>query len=96
MENADRIFKSRKSGDLDYLQPEAEKILEQQHQGYLHNELWVECCADAAHRGKKSYRLSRFNESVSEYQLTYQIITSPTVSFVPVLLLLSVVGGISV
>ena len=33
-EIADVLFSSRKSVDLDYLQPDSEKILEKQRQGY--------------------------------------------------------------
>lgn len=72
-EIADCIFRARKSIDLDYLQPDAEQILEKQHQGYLRNELWTEYCAQAASLGRKSYQLSRFNEIVSEYRTQHDI-----------------------
>ena len=68
-EIADILFSSRKSVDLDYLQPDSEKILEKQRQGHQRNELWAEYCAEAAALGKKAYKLSRFNEIVSEYDL---------------------------
>ena len=67
-EIADYLFTSRKSVDLDYLQPDCEKILEKQRQGYQRNELWAEYCAEAASKGKKAYKLSRFNEIVSDYR----------------------------
>lgn len=70
---ADAIFKARKSIDPDYLQPDAERILERQRQGLLRNELWTEYCAEAAKAGKKAYRLSRFNEIVSEYKTQHDI-----------------------
>ena len=47
-EIADILFSSRKSVDLDYLQPDSEKILEKQRKGYLRNELWTEYCAEAS------------------------------------------------
>ena len=72
-EIADMIFTSRKSVDLDYLQPDCEKILEKQRRGNQRNELWTEYCAEAASKGKKSYKLSRFNEIVSEYRKQHDI-----------------------
>ena len=80
-EIADILFSSRKSVDLDYLQPDSEKILEKQRQGYQRNELWAEYCAEAAALGKKAYKLSRFNEIVSEYRSKHDI--SFTMGHVP-------------
>ena len=54
-EIADILFSSRKSVDLDYLQPDCEKILEKQRKGYLRNELWTEYCAEAGTKGKKVF-----------------------------------------
>ena len=51
-EIADVLFSSRKSVDLNYLQPDCEKILEKQRKGYLRNELWTEYCAEAATRSR--------------------------------------------
>lgn len=70
---ADAIFKARKIIDPDYLQPDSERILERQRQGLLRSELWTEYCAEAAKAGKKAYRLSRFNEIVSEYKAQHSI-----------------------
>ena len=67
-EISDLLYSTRKSVDLSYLQPDCEKILERQRQGYQRNELWAEYCADAAAKGKNAYKLSRFNEIVSEYR----------------------------
>lgn len=72
-EIADAIFKARKCVDTDYLQPDSEKILAKQRKGYLRNELWTEYSAEAAQAGKKAYRLSRFNEIVSEYRARHDI-----------------------
>ena len=72
-EIADFLFTSRKRVDLDYLQPDSEKILEKQRKGYLRNELWAEYCAEASARGKKAYKLSRFNEIVSDYRSKHDI-----------------------
>ena len=80
-EIADILFSSRKSVDLDYLQPDSEKILERQRQGYQRNELWAEYCAEAAKVGKKAYKLSRFNEIVSEFRSRNDI--SFTMNHVP-------------
>ena len=80
-EIADILFSARKSVDLDYLQPDSEKILEKQRRGYQRNELWAEYCAEAARLGKKSYKLSRFNEIVSEYRRKHDI--SFTMNHVP-------------
>jgi len=80
-EIADILFSTRKSVDLDYLQPDSERILEKQRQGYQRNELWAEYCAEAAAQGKKAYKLSRFNEIVSEYRSKNDI--SFTVGHVP-------------
>ena len=80
-EIADFLYSSRKSVDLDYLQPDCEKILEKQRQGYQRNELWAEYCANASDLGKKSYKLSRFNEIVSEYRSKNDI--SFTMNHVP-------------
>lgn len=70
---ADILFSSRKSVDLDYLQPDCEKILEKQRNGYLRNELWTAYCAEASAQGKKAYKLSRFNEIVSDYRSKHDI-----------------------
>ena len=67
-EIADVLFSSRNSVDLNYLQPNCEKILEKQSKGYLRNELWTEHCAEAGTKGKKAYKLSQSNEFVSDYQ----------------------------
>ena len=67
-EIADFLFTTRKSVDLDYLQPDSEKILEKQRKGFQRNELWAEYCAEAASKGRKAYKLSRFNEIVSDYR----------------------------
>ena len=67
-ELADILFSSRKNVDLSYLQPDSEAILERQRKGYQRNELWAEYCAEASRKGKKAYKLSRFNEIVSEYR----------------------------
>jgi len=80
-EIADILFSSRKSVDLDYLQPDCETILEKQRKGYLRNELWTEYCAKAAALGKKAYKLSRFNEIVSDYRSKHDI--SFTMKHVP-------------
>ena len=80
-EIADMLFTARKSVDLDYLQPDCEKILEKQRQGYLRNELWADYCAEAAKLGKKAYKLSRFNEIVTEYRSKHDI--SFTMNHVP-------------
>ena len=80
-EIADILFSSRKTVDLDYLQPDSERILEKQRKGYLRNELWAEYCAEAASRGMKSYKLSRFNEIVSTYRVQNDI--SFTVNHIP-------------
>ncbi len=80
-EIADMLFTAIKSVDLDYLQPDCEKILEKQRQGYLLNELWADCCAEAAKLGKKAYKLSRFNEIVSEYRSKRDI--SSTMNHMP-------------
>ncbi len=80
-EIADVLFSSRKSVDLDYLQPDSEKILEKQRQGYQRNELWIEYSAEASAKGKKAYKLSRFNEIVSDYRSKHDI--SFTVNHVP-------------
>ena len=80
-EIADILFSSRKSVDLDYLQPDCEKILEKQRQGYLRNELWTDYCAKATACEKKAYKLSRFNEIVSEFRSKHDI--SFTMNHVP-------------
>ena len=80
-EIADFLFTTRKSVDLDYLQPDSEKILEKQRQGFQRNELWAEYCAEAASKGKKAYKLSRFNEIVSDYRSKNDI--SFTMNHVP-------------
>ncbi len=80
-EIADILFSARKSVDLDYLQPDCEQILEKQRKGYLRNELWTEYCAEAAALGKKAYKLSRFNEIVSDYRIKHEI--SFTMNYVP-------------
>ncbi len=80
-EIADQLFNTRKSVDLDYLQPDSEKILSKQRQGYQRNELWAEYCAEAASGGKKAYKLSRFNEIVSDYRSKNDI--SFTMNHVP-------------
>ena len=80
-EIADILFSSRKSVDLDYLQPDCEKILEKQRKGYLRNELWTEYCAEAGAKRKKAYKLSRFNEIVSDYRSRHDI--SFTMNHVP-------------
>ncbi len=67
-EIADLLYSSRKSIDLSYLQPDCEKILEKQRQGYQRNELWTEYCVEAKAQGMNAYKLSRFNEIVSEYR----------------------------
>ena len=72
-EITDILFSSRKSVDLDYLQPDCEKILEKQRKGYFRNELWTEYCAEAGAKGKKAYKLSRFNEIVSDYRGKHDI-----------------------
>ena len=59
--------------DLDYLQPDCEMILEQQRKGYFRNELWTEYCSEASNRGKKAYKLSRFNEIISDYRSKHDI-----------------------
>ena len=80
-EIADVLFSSRKSVDLNYLQPDCEKILEKQRKGNLRNELWTEYCAEAGTKGKKAYKLSRFNEIVSDYRSKHDI--SFTMNHVP-------------
>ncbi len=80
-EIADFLFSNRKCIDLNYLQPDCEKILSKQRQGYQRNELWAEYCAEAAQQGKKSYKLSRFNEIVSDYRSKHDI--SFTMNHVP-------------
>ena len=72
-ELADVLFSSRKSVDLGYLQPDCEKILEKQRKGKQRNELWTEYCAEAAALGMKAYKISRFNEIVSEYRKKHDI-----------------------
>ena len=64
-EIADILFSTRKSVDLDYLQPDSEKILEKQRQGYQRNELWAEYCAEAAARGMSSLAQEE-SRSISE------------------------------
>lgn len=80
-EIADLLFSTRKSVDLSYLQPDCDKILTKQRHGYQRNELWTEYCAEAAGCGKKAYKLSRFNEIVSEYRSKNDI--SFTMNHVP-------------
>ena len=80
-EIADILFSSRKSVDLDYLQPDCEKILKKQRKGSQRNELWTEYCAEAASRGMKAYKLSRFNEIVSNFRIQHDI--SFTMNHVP-------------
>ncbi len=80
-EIADMLFSTRKCIDLSYLQPDAEKILAKQRQGYQRNEMWAEYCAEAAKCGMKAYKLSRFNEIVSEYRKSHDI--SFTMDHVP-------------
>ena len=80
-EIADLLFTARKSVDLKYLQPDPEKVLAKQRQGFLRNELWAEYCAEAASKGKKSYKLSRFNEIISSYRSKHDI--SFTMNHVP-------------
>lgn len=80
-EIADVLFSSRKSVDLNYLQPDCEKILELQRKGFSRNELWTKYCAKAAVAGKKAYKLSRFNEIVSDYRSKHDI--SFTMNHVP-------------
>lgn len=75
------LFSTRKCIDLSYLQPVAEKILAKQRQGYQRNEMWAEYCAEAAKCGMKAYKLSRFNEIVSEYRKSHDI--SFTMDHVP-------------
>ncbi len=72
-EIADILYKTRKSVDLDYLQPDCEMILEKQRHGHQRNELWTEYCIEATRQGKKAYKLSRFNEIVSEFRKTHDI-----------------------
>ncbi len=72
-EIADVLFTGRKSVDLDYLQPDCETILAKQRQGYQRNELWSDYCAEAANKGLKAYKISRFNEIVSEYRKSHDI-----------------------
>lgn len=72
-EIADLLFANRKSVDLDYLQPDCEKILAKQRQGYQRNELWTEYCGEATNKGLKAYKISRFNEIVSEYRKSHDI-----------------------
>ena len=80
-EIADILFSSRKSVDLNYLQPDCEMILEKQRKGYLRNQLWTEYCTEAVAKGKKAYQLSRFNEIVSDYRSKHDI--SFTMNHVP-------------
>lgn len=80
-EIADALYSTRKSVDLSYLQPDCDKILEKQRRGYQRNELWVEYCAEANNQGKKAYRLSRFNEIVSDYRSKNDV--SITMNHVP-------------
>lgn len=80
-EIADFLYSSRKSVDLSYLQPDCEQILERQRQGYQRNELWTEYCAEARTQGKNAYKLSRFNEIVSDYRSKNDI--SFTMNHVP-------------
>ena len=80
-EIADMLFSTRKCIDLSYLQPDAEKILAKQRQGYQRNEMWAEYCAEAAKCGMKAYKLSRFNEIISEYRKSHDI--SFTMDHVP-------------
>ncbi len=80
-EIADMLFATRKSVDLDYLQPDCEIILEKQRKGFLRNELWSEYCSEAANKGLKAYKLSRFNEIVSNYRDKHEI--SFTMNHIP-------------
>ena len=52
-EIADFLFTTRKSVDLDYLQPDSEKILEKQRQGFQRNELWAEYCVQKQHPNER-------------------------------------------
>ena len=72
-EIANALFHARKSIDTNYLQPDCEKVLEGQRRGKLRNELWVQYCSEAAKVGKKAYRLSRFNELVSDFRASHDI-----------------------
>ena len=80
-EIADLLFTNRKSTDLSYLQIDCEEVLEKQRRGFQRNELWAEYCAKAASKGKNAYKLSRFNEIVSEYRKAHDI--SFTLTHVP-------------
>lgn len=70
---ADNIFTNRYSVDQSFLQPDCEKILNRQRQGKSRNELWVEYVRQAKACGKNAYKITRFNELVSEYARSNQL-----------------------
>ena len=78
---ADQIFINRFKRDEGYLLPDAEKVLERQAKGDSRNELWLEYIGRAKSLGLKSYKISRFNELVSEYasknDLSHLLIHNP-------------------
>lgn len=78
---ADRIFINRFKRDEGYLQPDAKRVLERQAKGDSRNELWLEYIGKAESLGLKAYKLSRFNELVSEYSskndLAYPLVHNP-------------------
>lgn len=72
---ADKIFVSRFRTDEGYLQPDSEIILQRQEAGSNRNELWLEYLNKAQRLGMKAYKISRFNEIVSEYAYRNDIST---------------------
>lgn len=70
----DRIYSdTRFHMDEEYLQPDSEMVLDQQRKGKRRNDLWVAYAAEAAKRGKKAYKITRFNEIVTEFQTSNDI-----------------------
>lgn len=70
---ADNIFANRYQVNSSYLQPDSEKILDRQRKGESRNELWVEYVQQAKTQGKKAYKITRFNEVVTEYARSNQL-----------------------
>ncbi|MFA7119153.1 MAG: hypothetical protein WC159_10295 [Sphaerochaetaceae bacterium] len=60
---------ARFSADEGSLQPGCEIILNEQRKGRKRNDLWVEYVARAAARGKKAYKITRFNEIATKLQI---------------------------
>jgi len=67
-EIASTIFIRQKKIDTSYLQPDSEIVLQKQAKGELRNDLWLAYVQQAKAEGKKSYKLSRFNEIISSYE----------------------------